>query len=75
MGIYYVYVDDFVFVVCDPKIIITLLKEKYKYKLEGTGSILYHLVYDLFIDDEDILSMVPKKYIEKMMEGYTKYIW
>ena len=38
-----VYVDDFSFVVRDPKTIITLLEEKYKYKLKCTGSIFYHL--------------------------------
>ena len=61
-----VYVDDLAFVVRDPKAIITLLDEKYNYKLKDTGSILYHLGCDLFRDDEDIVCMDPKKYTEKI---------
>ena len=55
----------------NPKSIITLLEEKYNYKLKGTGSISYHLGCDFFRDDEDILCMAPRKYIEKMNDGYT----
>ena len=60
----------FSFVVRDPKTIITLLEEKYNYRLKGIGSISYYLGCDFFKDDEDILYMAPKKYIEKMNDGY-----
>ena len=62
-GYILVYVDNLHFVMRDSKAIITLLKEKYKYKLKGTCSISYHLGCDFFRDDEDVLCMTPKKYI------------
>ena len=58
------------FVVRDLKVVITLLGKSYKYKNKGTGSISYHLGRDLFRDDEDIICMAPKKYAEKMIDGY-----
>ena len=59
------------FGVHDPKSIITLLEEIWKYKLKGIGNISYHLGCDFFRDDEDIICMPPKRYIEKMIDGYT----
>ena len=55
----------------DPKVMINLLEVKYNYKLKGTCIISYHRGCKFFIDDEDTLFMAPKKYIEKMNEGYT----
>ena len=40
--------------------------------MKVTGVISYHLGCDFFRDDEDILCMVPKKYIEKMIDWYLK---
>jgi hypothetical protein len=37
-----------------------------------TGTIAFHLGCDFFRDDEGILCMAPKKYIEKMMMGYKQ---
>ena len=55
-----VYVDDLTFVVRDPKAIITLLEEKYNYKLKGKGSILYHLGCDFFRDDYNFYAWIRK---------------
>ena len=38
-----VYVDDLAFALHDPKSFVKLLKDKYKYKLKGTGEIAFHL--------------------------------
>ena len=50
--------------------IIILLEENYTYKLKGTGIISYHLGCDFFRDDENILCMAPKIYIEKIIDRY-----
>ena len=73
---YYItlYVDDPTFVVRDPKTISDLLEEKCKYKLKVTGIISYHLGCDFFRDDEEVICMAPKKYIEKIIGGYKNML-
>ena len=66
-----VYVDDLTFVVRGPKAIITLLEEKYRHELKGTGSIFYHLGCDFFRDNKDIVCMALKKYIDKLIDRCT----
>ena len=65
-----VYVDDLAFVMREPKAFTDILMEKYKYKLKGTGSISFHLGCDFFRDKDGTLCMAPRKYIEKMIDGY-----
>ena len=65
-----VYVDNLTFFVREPKTIITLLEENYKYKLKGIGIISYSLGCDFFRDDQGILRMAPKKFIEKTISGF-----
>ena len=55
-----VYVDYPAFIVRDQNDIIATLEEQYKHKLKYTGSISYHLVCDLFRDNDGVLCMVPK---------------
>ena len=71
MGIYFSICRQPCIFLRDPRAIITLLEVKYSYKLKCTGSISYHLRCYFFRDDEDILCMAPKKYIEKINDGYT----
>ena len=65
-----VYVDDLAFVVRDPKSFVNTMTRKYNYKLKGTGSISFHLGCDFFRDDDGVLCMAPRKYTEKMVDGY-----
>ena len=44
--------------------------EEYKFKLKGTGPISYHLGCDFFRDEDNTLCFSPKKYINKMIDGY-----
>ena len=56
----------------DPASFTKLLIYRYKYKLKGAGSIAFHLGCDFFRDEHGVLCMAPKKYIEKMVDGYVK---
>jgi hypothetical protein len=67
-----VYVDDLAIAMADLQQFVDVLEEKHKFKLKGTGTIAFHLGCDFFRDDESILCMAPKKYIEKMMMGYEQ---
>ncbi len=65
-----VYVDDLAICARDPKEITDALEHKYNFKLKGTGDIKYHLGCDFFRDELGVLCFSPKKYIEKMVDGY-----
>ena len=65
-----VYVDNLAISAKDPKEITDALTNKYRFKLKGAGSITYHLGCDFFSDADGILCFSPRKYIEKMIEGY-----
>jgi hypothetical protein len=67
-----VYVDDLAIAMADPQEFVDVLEKKHKFKLKGTRTIAFHLGCDFFCDDEGILCMAPKKYIEKMMMGYKQ---
>jgi hypothetical protein len=67
-----VYVDDLAFAMKDPDELVQLLVGKHKFKLKGTGSIAFHLGCDFFRDDDDVLCMAPRKYIDKMIDGYER---
>ena len=68
-----VYVDDLAFAVKDPaKFLKDLQSEPFKFKLKGSGPISFHLGMDFFRDNQDVLCMAPKKYIEKMIANYER---
>jgi hypothetical protein len=67
-----VYVDDLAIAVADPQEFVDVLEKKHKFKLKETGTIAFHLGCEFFRDDEGILCMAPKEYIEKMMMGTNK---
>jgi hypothetical protein len=63
------YVDDLAIAMADPQEFVEVLEKKHKIKLKGTGTITFHLGCDFFCNDNGVLCMAPKKYIEKMMMG------
>jgi hypothetical protein len=65
-----VYVDDLAIAMKEPQVLVDVLEKKHNFKLKGTGPIEFHLGCDFFRDDEGILCMAPRKYIEKMAMGY-----
>ena len=67
-----VYVDDLAIVLKNPESFCKILKEKYNYKLKGTGPIEYHLGMDFKRDSNGNLTCVPKKYIEKSLAAYQR---
>ena len=66
------YVDDLAIVSQNPSTITETLTQKYKLKLKGTGPIDYHLGVNFFRDQQGVLCMAPKKYIDRMIENYTR---
>ena len=66
------YVDDLAICSKDPQAIIDELTKVHKYKLKGTGPISYHLGCDYFRDDDGVLCFAPRKYIDKMIDGYVQ---
>jgi Reverse transcriptase (RNA-dependent DNA polymerase) len=67
-----VYVDDLAIAAKDPMSIVNVLTNKYKFKLKGTGTIEFHLGMDFFRDDDGVLCIAPRKYIEKMKQSYEQ---
>lgn len=67
-----VYVDDLAFAVRTPEEFVKELKEKYKVKLKGTGTLAFHLGCDFFREEDGTLCMAPQKYIEKVSAQYEK---
>ena len=65
-----VYVDDLAIAMADPQSLVDIFEQKHQFKLKGTGPISFHLGCDFFRDEDNVLCMQPKKYIEKMMMGY-----
>jgi Reverse transcriptase (RNA-dependent DNA polymerase) len=66
-----VYVDDLAIVAKDPWEIVDVLEWKYKFKLKGTGPISFHLGMGFFHDEEGVLCLSPKRYIERMISTYV----
>ena len=67
-----VYVDDLAFAMVNPDEFVETLEKKHGFKLKGTGTIAFHLGCDFYRDSDGTLCMQPKKYIEKMCDGYTQ---
>ena len=53
------YVDDLAIASKDPKSIVDTLTDKYRFKLKGTGPILYHLGCDFTRDEDGVLGIQP----------------
>ena len=65
-----VYINDLAICIRDPKKITDTLEHKYHFKLKGNGYIKYHLRCDYIRENLGVLFFSPKKYIEKMVDGY-----
>ena len=66
------YVDDLAITSKDPRAIVDKLVKEYKFKLKGTGPISYHLGCDFIRDEDKVLCIQPRKYIERMVETYVR---
>ena len=66
-----IYVDDLAIVAKDPREIVDVLERKYKLKLKGTGPISFHLCMGFFCDEDGVLCLSPKRYIERMISTYV----
>ena len=67
-----VYVDDLLIISRNPQPIVDDLRDKYKFKLKGTGPIDFYLGCNFFRDDEGNLCYQPRQYIEKMLDNYKR---
>ena len=67
------YVDDLAIASKNPQGIIKTLEEKHHFKLKGSGPITYHLGCDFLRDDDGVLCLQPKRYIERMIETYVRF--
>ena len=67
------YVDDLCIVMKDPESFLTILQSKpYNFKLKGSGPLNFHLGCGFERDPNGVLTMNPKKYIEKMVQSYEQ---
>ena len=68
-----VYVDDLLIASRAPQSIIDALEgEPCKFKLKGTGEVKYHLGNDFFRDEDGVLCVGPRKYIERMATQHER---
>jgi hypothetical protein len=67
-----VWVDDLAIASKDPEAIIQELTEQCNLKLKGVGPLSYHLGCDFQRDADGTLFYGPRKYIDKLLEGYKK---
>jgi len=67
-----IYIDDLAIAAEDPKEIVDILMDCYKFKLKGTGPITVYLGIDFFHDECGVLCMTPRKYIEKMCATFEQ---
>ena len=65
-----VYVNDLAITAKDPSSIVKILTDKYRFKLKGTGTIHFHLGMDFFHDEDGVLCIAPRKYVEKMEQSF-----
>ena len=65
-----VHIDNLLIVSKDPQIITKTLLEVHKFKLKGTRIVNYHLGYNFFRDDNEILYFSPRKCIEKIANSF-----
>ena len=67
-----VYVDDIAMAMKDPAAFVEHLKEKYKLKFKGTGPLSFHLGSDFLRDEDGVLCMMPKKFLDKIFSAYER---
>jgi hypothetical protein len=67
-----VYVDDLAIGMKDPEAFLSILIDKYKFKLKGSGPISFHLGCDFERDEDGTLCMVPRQYIEQIEAQYER---
>ena len=67
-----VYVDDLTMAMRDPEVIVNMLKSKYNFHFKGTGPLSFQLGADFYRDSDGILSMAPRKYIERLIKNYER---
>jgi Reverse transcriptase (RNA-dependent DNA polymerase) len=67
-----IYIDNLGIASSDPSAIIKELEGCYSFQFKGTGPTTFHLGCDVFRDGEGVLCMVPKKYIDKMLDSYQR---
>jgi len=67
-----VYVDDLAIGMKSPETFLTTLKEKYGFKLKGSGPITFHLGCDFERDEHGVLCMTPRQYIERTVAQYER---
>jgi hypothetical protein len=65
-------VDDLAIAMKEPDNFLKILTDKHYFKLKGSGPLSYHLGADFSRDDEDALSMSPKKYIDRIADSYKQ---
>ena len=68
-----VYVDDLMMAMVKPEEFAKILKEKYKFKLKGTGEIGFHLGMDFKRDPDGTLAITTTKYLERMFAEYYQH--
>ena len=66
------YVDDLAITSKDPQAMVDKLVKDYKFKLKSTGPISYHLGCDFMRDEDKVLCIQARKYIEQMVETYIR---
>ena len=67
-----IYVDDLLIASQNPKEFIDTLKQKFNLKIKGDGPLEYHLGCDYTRDPDKTLVTTPKKYINKILDSYSK---
>ena len=67
-----VYVDDLALGMKDPEAFLSVLTNKYKFKLKGLGPISFHLGCDFNRDQDGTLCMSPQQYIDRMATEYER---
>ena len=66
------YVDDLTIISKNPKELLRILREEHNFKLKGNEPITYHLGTNFSHDSDRIMCMSPTKYIEQMMDNYSR---
>ena len=67
-----IYVDDLLIASEEPQKIIQDLKEQSKLEIKGDGPLECHLGCDYKLDQNGTLVAQPTKYINKILESYSR---